>query len=183
MSQNPYDPNAQQPQDPYGQGGNHPGHHPSGYYSDGRQGTPGNAGQQGYQGPQGYPGQPGNYPPPQYYARPYPTDGGLSTLQLNLWLSVFFGWIPALIFFVSARDNAHPAVREAHTKNMNFAIIRVICGAVAVVPFVGWILGGLATVVLFIFAIINAAQVPGQITSGRRPEFVLENVTAPAWIK
>jgi uncharacterized membrane protein len=177
MSQNPYDPNAQNPQGPDGQGqqGGY-NQQPGGYQP----------GQGNYQGQQGYPGQPGGYQqpgPPPGYGRPVPPDGGMSQLQLNLWLSVFFGWIPALIFFLTSRDNSAPAVREAHTKNMNFALIRLIVGIATVIPFVGWVLGGIAGIVLFVFAIINAVQVPEQVRSGRRPEFVMDAVTAPAWVK
>ncbi|WP_291280175.1 DUF4870 domain-containing protein [Galactobacter sp.] len=107
----------------------------------------------------------------------------MSTLQLNLWLSVFFSWIPALIFFLTCRDSSSPAVREAHTKNMNFVLVRLIVGVVTAIPFVGWIVGGIASLVLFIISIINAVQVPSQIRAGQRPMFVMDNVTAPSWIK
>jgi uncharacterized membrane protein len=173
VSQNPYDPNAQQPEDPYG------------YGQGNQQGGPGNTGWNGGPGnyPQSGPYQQGGPGYGQGYGRPLPSDGGLSLLTLNLWLSVFFGWIPALIFFLTSRDNATPAVREAHTKNMNFVIIRLIFGVATAIPFIGWIVGGIGSVVLFVFAIINAAQVPGQIRAGRRPEFIAESLTAPNWIK
>jgi uncharacterized membrane protein len=182
MSQNPNDPNAPYPEDPNGQGQGQPGPQGGpGYYQQ-----PGQGYYQGYQGQQqGYPGQQGQqqgYQQPGY-GQPIAPDGGMSQLQLNLWLSVFFGWIPALIFFVTARDTCTPAVREAHTKNMNFALVRLIVGIATAIPIVGWILGGLASIVLFVFAIINAVQVPDQIRSGRRPEFIAGNLTAPAWVR
>ncbi|MGO3090033.1 MAG: DUF4870 domain-containing protein [Galactobacter sp.] len=165
MSQNPYDPYAQNPQEPSGQG---QPNQQGGYYQQ-----PGAGYNQGYQGQ-----QPGYQQGP-----PMAADGGLSALTLNLWLSVFFGWIPALIFFLTSRDNSIPAVREAHTKNMNFALIRLIVGMVTAIPVLGWIVGGIGSLVLFVFAIINAVQVPEQIRTNQAPQFMMDNVTAPTWIK
>lgn len=207
MSQNPYE-TPQDRSSNYGSQGQpgsagsagQPGPPPPGAQAGYQQGQPGYGGQQGqpgydgqpgpgYTGQQGgyagQPGQPGGYQPgqPGGYQQPVQRDGGLSTLQLNLWLSVFFYWIPALIFLLTSRDNSAPAVRDGHTKNMNFQIIRIIFAAISVIPYIGWLIGGIGSIVLFIFAVINAVQVPQQIRANRRPEFIMDNVTAPNWVK
>lgn len=182
MTQNPYgDPYSGGPQDPYQQ---QPMAEPY-------------AGQQPYtQQPypqQPYPPQPGPAQPYGGQAQPYggqmvpqqgygpqyaqmiPADGGTSSLAPNLWLSVFFAWIPALIYYLTAKDRSAPAVRKAHADNLSFQLIRTIACLFSWVPVLGWIL----VVGFLVLSIINAAQVPGQVRGGQQPKVLL----APPWFK
>lgn len=101
-----------------------------------------------------------------------PSEQGRSTLQLDYWLSVFFSWIPALVFFLTERDKNR--LMDEHTKEiLNFNITRVIVGAFAAIPFVGWVVGGIASVVLFVIAILGAMQGPDDYANGRTYQFPL----------
>ncbi|WP_147243178.1 hypothetical protein [Acidipropionibacterium virtanenii] len=123
------------------------------------------------QNPYGQVPVPVQQPYAQGYGPNMPADGGMSNVAPNLWLSAFFGWIPALIYFLSCKDNCAPTVRKAHADNLSFQLIRLI---VLCVPYVGV----LAALVLFIIAIIHATQVPGQVRSGQQARFTL----TPDWI-
>jgi uncharacterized Tic20 family protein len=100
-----------------------------------------------------------------------PADAGIGNVAPNLWLSVFFGWIPALIYYLANKDTSSPVVRKVHADNLNFQLIRVI---VCFVPY----LGMLAALVLFVIAIVHAVQIPAQVRSGQQPRFTL----TPNWI-
>lgn len=113
---------------------------------------------------------PGQQPYAQY-GQMVPADGGIGNVAPNLWLSAFFGWIPALIYYLACKDNCAPTVRRAHADNLSFQLIRLI---VCFVPHLGW----LAALVLFVMAVVHAAQVPGQVRSGQQPRFIL----TPNWI-
>nr|WP_255622166.1 DUF4870 domain-containing protein [Tessaracoccus sp. OS52] len=99
-----------------------------------------------------------------------PTEAGASTVTLNYWLSVFFSWIPALIFYLSEKDK-NALVADHVKENMNFQLTRVIAGLVATIPVVGWIVGGIASLVLFVFAVMGAVQGPQAYRSGRAYRF------------
>lgn len=61
-------------------------------------------------------------PPAQPAANP---EQGYTTLTLNYWLSVFFSWIPALIFyFVEKGKNS--VIDEHNRVNLNFQLVRTI---------------------------------------------------------
>ena len=125
--------------------------------------------------------------PPQNYAAGYgpmatgpnnpywlagPSEQGRSTLVLDYWLSVFFSWIPALIFFLTERDKNR--LVDDHTKELlNFSITRVIVGAVMVIPVIGWIIGGIASLALFVLAIMGAMKGPDEYANGRTYQFPL----------
>lgn len=107
---------------------------------------------------------------PNYLAGP--SEQGRNTLQLDYWLSVFFSWIPALIFFLTERDKNK--LVDEHTKEiLNFSITRVIAGAVMVIPVIGWILGGIASIALFVVAILGALRGPEEYENGRPYQFPL----------
>ena len=83
-------------------------------------------------------------PPAQPAANP---EQGYTTLTLNYWLSVFFSWIPALIFyFVEKGKNS--VIDEHNRVNLNFQLVRTIVGVAAAIiptvlgwiPFIGWFL-------------------------------------------
>lgn len=128
--------------------------------------------QQGYQQPQ----QPG-YQQQGYQQQPA-TDP-VSTITLNYWLSVFFVWIPALIFFIIEKDKTNPLARAYHRDNLNFSLVRTIVWAAMFVlswiPYLGWILVlllWLAQIVLFVFHIMAAAKAPEAYRRGEQPSFV-----------
>lgn len=158
------------------------------------QAPPAAAPQPGYAAPQpGYaaPQQPGYAAPQQGYAAP-PAGGGyqqpgyaqpvadpVSNITLNYWLSVFFSWLPALIFFLIEKDKGNPQARAYHAANLNFSLLRVMVWAAIVVlgwiPYLGWILGVLLWIgaaVLFVFHIIAAAKAPQNYRTGQQPGFI-----------
>ena len=99
-----------------------------------------------------------------------PSEQGHSTLQLDYWLSVFFAWIPALVFFLTERDKNQ--LVDDHTKELlNFNITRMIVYAVMIIPIIGWILGGLASLALFVIAIMGALKGPEEYKNGRTYRF------------
>lgn len=105
---------------------------------------------------------------PHYLAGPTPQ--GQNTIQLDYWLSVFFSWIPSLIFFLTERDKNK--LVDEHTKELlNFSITRMIVGAFMIVPFIGWVIGGIASLVLFVMAIMGAMKGPEEYANGRPFQF------------
>ena len=123
--------------------------------------------QQGYQEPQAG------------YQQPAPAGDPASTIALNYWLSVFFTWLPALIFWMIEKDKGNQRANEFHVANFNFSLLRtgvVIVGWIfGMIPYIGWILGLLiwvGSVVLFVFHIMAAAKAPEAYRRGGRPEFV-----------
>lgn len=107
---------------------------------------------------------------PNYLAGP--SEQGRTALQLDYWLSVFFSWIPALIFFLTERDKNK--LVDDHTKELlNFNITRIIVGATMVIPVIGTILGGIASLALFVVAILGAIKGPEEYANGRRYQFPL----------
>lgn len=108
-----------------------------------------------------------------------------TTLTLNYWLSAFFAWIPALIFYFVEKGK-NPIVDEHNRVNLNFQLMRTIVGvALAIIPnifglipYVGWVFSlilGLAlwvvSIVLFVFAIIAAVKAPDEARAGRPYKF------------
>lgn len=121
---------------------------------------------------------PGAYQQQPGYAQPAPADP-VSNITLNYWLSVFFTWIPALIFWIIEKDKGDQRANEFHVANLNFSLIRTGLGIVAailwMIPWVGWIIGGilwLAGLVLFVFHILAAVSAPDNYRKGGKPEFI-----------
>ncbi|QIK63684.1 DUF4870 domain-containing protein [Leucobacter viscericola] len=141
------------------------------------------------------PQQPQYQAPPQGgqggYAAP-PAPGGyaaapvadpVSNITLNYWLSVFFSWIPALIFFLIEKDKGNAQVRAYHADNLNFSLVRIMAGIAtgillvpfALIPYVGGVLAFVlwaANIVLFVFQIIAAAKAPEAFRRGEKPPFI-----------
>ncbi|UOQ56676.1 DUF4870 domain-containing protein [Leucobacter allii] len=132
-----------------------------------------------YQAPAG-----GQTPPPGGYQQPQPgyaqpVSDPVSNVTLNYWLSVFFTWIPALIFFLIEKDKGNRQAYDYHRDNLNFSLLRVAAVIAAyilmVIPYIGWVLAiivwiGLA--VLFVFHIIAAVKAPQSYRNGERPPFI-----------
>lgn len=123
---------------------------------------------------QQYPGQPQPIPA---YATPQPVDP-LSNITLNYWLSAFFTLIPALIFYFIDKDKVDQFSYSYQLANLNFSILRTLVsfGAVllAKIAVIGWFIyltGVIASLVLFVFAIIAAAKAPAAYRAGQKPPF------------
>ncbi len=134
----------------------------------------------GYAPPPGYSPPPGSAPPgaPQQ-GYPQPVADPVNNITLNYWLSVFFSWIPALIFYIIEKDKGDPRVTAFHAANLNFSLIRVGVGVVTLIfiwiPILGWIIGGLLGLVslgLFILHIVAAASAADDFRGGRKPNFL-----------
>ncbi|HJB64053.1 MAG TPA: DUF4870 domain-containing protein [Candidatus Microbacterium pullistercoris] len=154
---------------------------PQGYPQQPPQGYPQQQPPQGYpqQPPHGYPQQPqGGYQQPAYGP---PADN--SNLQLNLWLSVFFAWLPALIFFLIEKDKVDPATRKAVADNLNFQLIRTIAMVAALliiwIPILGQLLYIGVAIAGLVIAIMHAVKVPPQVQTGQYATFMV----TPSWVK
>ena len=115
------------------------------------------------------------YQQPAYTSQSDP----VSMITLNYWLSVFFTWIPALIFWVIEKDKGNQRATGFHVANLNFSLVRTILGfaiwILSMIPYVGWILAlllSIAGLVLFVFHIIAAVKAPEAYRRGGQPEFI-----------
>lgn len=130
-----------------------------------------------YQQPAGGQVPPGGYQQQQPYAQ-QPIADPVSNITLNYWLSVFFTWIPALIFFLIEKDKGNQQAYAYHRDNLNFSLLRI--GVVVatyilmIIPYLGWILGILlwiGSVVLFVFHIMAAAKATDAFRRGEKAPF------------
>lgn len=137
---------------------------------------------QGYQPPpQGYQPPPQQQPgqqQPQYAAPVDPAAQAASMVTLNYWLSVFFTWVPALIFYFIEKGK-NPLADQYHRENLNFSLVRtavmVATWIIGVIPYIGWILAALlwiGSVVLFVFHIIAAAKATENYKQGLPTKFI-----------
>lgn len=116
---------------------------------------------------------PGGYAAPQ---QPVAAADPLSNLTLNYWLSVFFAWVPALIFYIIEKDKSNPQVRALHAANLNFSLLRtgviVVGWFLMLIPYLGAFIVFAAHVTLFIFHIIAATKVTEAYRSGKTDPFI-----------
>ena len=94
-----------------------------------------------------------------------PADSALNTITLNYWLSVFFSWLPALIFWLIEKDKGNARATQLHVANLNFSLLRVGVMILMAIPVVN-IIAGIAGLVLFILHIIAAAKVANAYRNG-----------------
>lgn len=127
--------------------------------------------QQQYEQPQ-Y-AQQGQYIPPAGAAQ-----GEEGNLQLNYWLSVFFMFIPALIFYFTEKGRSQK-LDLFNRENLNFSLVRtgvwlitVIFTSVPIIGWLIWVVGLLAQLVLFVFHIMAAAKAKENFDAGQNPGFV-----------
>ncbi len=100
-------------------------------------------------------------------------EQGRNTLQLNYWLSAFFTWIPALIFYLTEKDK-NRLVDEHNKELLNFNILRgIVVVATFVLSFtlIGGVLGTIASIALFILALMGAVKGPEEYAAGRTYKF------------
>lgn len=137
----------------------------------------------GYQQPSasGYQQPPagGYQQPPAGGYQQAPAADPVSNITLNYWLSVFFVWLPALIFFLIEKDKGNPQAYAYHRDNLNFSLVRTIAyvGIVVVgwIPYIGWLIAvllWLAQIVLFVFHIMAAVKAPEGYRRGEQPGFI-----------
>lgn len=103
-------------------------------------------------------------------------------ITINLWLTVFFGWIPALIFFLIEKGKVPANYDRANAANLNFQIVIAIAYAACVVlsfVVIGAFLIPLVSLAQLIIGIIHAVNVPNQLAAGQEGKFYL----APNWVK
>lgn len=129
--------------------------------------------QPGYGAPQ----QPGYGAPQQgYYQQQGAPANPLGNLTANYWLSVFFFWIPALIFFLVESPKATPQVRALHAANLNFSLLRtalLLFGwLLLVIPGVGPFILMLAHIGGFVLHIVAAAKVSDTYRAGGADPFL-----------
>ena len=126
----------------------------------------------------------GQAPPPGGYQQPgpayqQPVADPLNNVTLNYWLSVFFTWIPALIFFLIEKDKGDAKAYAFHRDNLNFSLIRTGIYAIAIIcawiPYLNFIvvpLAWIAQIVFFVFHIIAAAKAPEAYRRNEQPPFI-----------
>lgn len=127
------------------------------------------------------PQQPQYQQPQQPYAQP--VSDPASNITLNYWLSVFFTWIPALIFWIIEKDKGNQQATAFHVANLNFSLLRTAVGLAAVIlggiPILGGILAGLlwaGGLVLFVFHILAAVKAADDYRNGAKPDPFIFNI-------
>jgi len=130
-------------------------------------------------------------PPAGGYQQPapgyqQPAAGGadpVSNIQLNYWLSVFFAWIPALIFWIIEKDKGNQRVTAFHVSNLNFSLLRTAVGIgisiFGLIPYIGWLIAvllWLGSIVLFVFHIMAAAKAANEYRNGGSTDPFIFNI-------
>lgn len=116
-------------------------------------------------------------PPAGGYQQPgaAPAADPVSNLTLNYWLSVFFTWLPALIFWLIEKDKGNQRATQLHVANFNFSLLRTGVYILLAVPYLN-ILAGLAGLVLFVFHIMAAVKVAEAYRNGTPADPFIFNV-------
>lgn len=107
----------------------------------------------------------------------------MSNITLNYWLSVFFVWLPALIFWLIEKDKGNARATAFHVSNFNFSLLRTAVYVVTVIigwiPYIGWLIALLlwiASIVLFVFHIMAAAKAAEAYRSGGKTDPFIFNI-------
>lgn len=121
---------------------------------------------------------PGAYQQPQQGYQQAPGADPAGTITLNYWLSVFFSWVPALIFYLIEKNKGDQQSFQFHLANLNFALLRTAAELVAwwviasFIPILGWLIAAIVSTGFFVLYIIAAIKNPEAYRQGRSPEFV-----------
>ena len=107
----------------------------------------------------------------------------MSNITLNYWLSVFFSWIPALIFWLIEKDKGNQRATAFHVANLNFSLLRVGVGIaawiLAMIPYIGWLFAiilWLGMLVLFVFHIMAAVKAADEYRNGGKTDPFIFNI-------
>lgn len=122
------------------------------------------------------PQQPLQQPAYQQQGQPAQAANPLSTVTLNYWLSVFFIWLPALIFFMMEKDKpGQDLANNYHRENLNFSLIRTgwfLAGWIlAFIPVLGWTLSVIGHLVFFVLHLIAAVKATDAYNKGQKAPF------------
>jgi uncharacterized membrane protein len=123
-------------------------------------------------------------PAPGYQQPAQPAgDPAASTITLNYWLSVFFAWIPALIFWIIEKDKGNQRATAFHVANLNFSLLRTAVGIgisiLGFIPYIGWLLAvvlWIGSIVLFVFHIMAAVKASQDYTNGGKTDPFIFNI-------
>ncbi len=123
-------------------------------------------------------------PPAGGYQQPAgAADPAVNAITLNYWLSVFFTWLPALIFWLIEKDKGNARATAFHVSNFNFSLLRtgllVVSWIFGLIPYVGWILAillWLAHIVLFVFHIMAAVKAADNYKNGGSTDPFIFNI-------
>jgi uncharacterized membrane protein len=100
------------------------------------------------------------YPPPQPgYVPPPVTGAGLTDTAASALAYVTF--IPAVIFLVLAPYNEKPQIKFHAIQELGLTLVAVLLRVIWIVPFLGWVIGGLldlALLAVWVICIIKASQ-------------------------
>lgn len=95
--------------------------------------------------------------------------------MLNYWLSVFFTWLPALIFYFTEKGKSELS-DQYHRENLNFSLVRT--GAIVAsllliwIPVLGQLLYLAAWLGGLILHIMVAAKAKERFANGEAPGFL-----------
>ncbi len=122
----------------------------------------------------------GGYQQPAAPGYQAPVSDPVNNIQLNYWLSVFFHWLPALIFWLIEKDKGNARATAFHVANFNFSLLRAgvmyIGWILVVIPVIGPLLWGAANIVLFVFHIMAAAKVANEYRNGGKTDPFIFNI-------
>lgn len=98
-----------------------------------------------------------------------------STVTLNYWLSVFFAWLPALIFYFTEKGKS-PLSDQYHRENLNFSILRTIAvlasSFIIWIPILGQIIWFVAWAGGFVLHLLVALKAKERFEAGEAPGFL-----------
>jgi uncharacterized membrane protein len=98
-------------------------------------------------------------PPPPGYVPPSAAGAGLSDTAASALAYVTF--IPAVIFLVLAPYNEKPVIKFHAIQELGLTVVAMILRVIWVVPFFGWVIGGLlelALLAVWLICIVKASQ-------------------------
>lgn len=121
-------------------------------------------------------------PAPGYAAVPAPgtTESAPTTIRLNYWLSVFFGWLPAVIFWAIEKDKGDARATAFHVSNLNFSLLRLgitlASYIVLLIPVLGWLVFAVANIGAFVLHILAAVKAPEDYRNGGTTDPFMFNI-------
>lgn len=108
----------------------------------------------------GYPQNAQTYPHP--HPQQLPSKDFAADLKTAYWLTVLFGVVAALIYYLIDKDKGNPRARQLLAANLNFSILRLLAVVTLILPPVGIIV----IIALIILQIVAATKVVSAYTTG-----------------